>query len=166
MPNEETNENLMDKIYDSTTLKDKLDFNPELLNTYFLKIINSYLDARYMKETDKYKKYLTSYCQQVLSDDIIKDKKRYEFSEQKIKIKDIKLISQNMKSINYISEITLDINVEIKYFKKNIFTNSIRETKEKYNQELLLIYCDNGWYLEKYYNRNYYFFNDDTIIKL
>lgn len=162
---EESND-VLSKLYANNTIATKLDFNVEFLNKYLVKTINSFLEGRYNQDIKLCEKYLSDNCKKKFLSDINKTLEYSKFLNPIINIKSIDIVSQNIQSVNYISDMVININIEVIYHNKNIFTECVIEVVEKFTQKLWFLYSEKGWILEDYYAREFSYFNDDKIISI
>lgn len=162
----EEKKDIKSKLYEQSNFMNKLDFNVEYLNKYIVKMINSFLQARYTHNIEVCNKYLSKHCKELLQNDIKKDTQYSKFNNVNINIKNISIIQQNIQSVNYISDLIIEVKVNVEYERENIYTNAIRYIIEEYSQKLWFIFADKGWILEKYYERNFSIYNDDRIISI
>lgn len=164
---QEEGKNTIEILYENSTVMDKLDFNIDFLNAYLVKAINNFLNSRYEYNIKLCEKYLSSNCKNELIEDINKDAAKYNLSNCNIEIKSIEILSQNIQSVNYISDLIIEIKTHANYHKENIITKIIREVDEEYVQKLWFSLGDGkGWVINKYYNRDYAYSNDDKIIRM
>lgn len=156
---------IKDKIYKNTSFMDRIDFNINLLNDYIIKAINSFLKGKYFQDINICKKYLSNSCIETLKKDIQEEKQYYLFKDPIINIVNINIIDQNIKSVNFVSDIILEIEVSITYKKENIYTNILSLIIEEYKQNLWFTLSEKGWILEKYFERNFKT-NESKIIEV
>ena len=146
---------LMDKLSEQEKTLNLFDFNPEYLNMYFLKCINSYLESRYWLDISKGGIYLSENCKEQISVDIAKYKLYSENLNVRIELLSADLIRQDIQSINYISDLLMNITVRIHYYSQNIY-NKLQTYKEEYfSQNIWFHFENNGWVVEKYFERNF-----------
>lgn len=159
-------DDIKSKLYESNTFLNKLDFNVEYLNKYIVKMINAYLNGRYNQDISLCDKYLSDNCTNALKNDISRDLQYSKYSNAKITINSIDIIKQNIQSVNYVSDIVMNIKIRVIYHKENLYTEVIREVIEEYTQKLWFIFGEKGWILEKYYSREFTYYNDDKVISM
>ena len=68
-----------------------------------------------------------------------------------------------MESINYVSYITIKIEVVITYNRKNLFTGTIKKIKEIYTEDIVFNQKDNSWKINNILNQNFKLMEDDII---
>jgi len=157
------NNDLINQIYSNQDFTNKLDFNVDYLNKYLLECINSYLLAIYKQNSLLCEKYLTESFFKITHQEIEKDKKRFEYSNSNIKILKADFGKQIMESINYVSYITIKIEVVITYNRKNLFTGTIKKIKEIYTEDIVFNQKDNSWKINNILNQNFKLMEDDII---
>lgn len=138
------------KLYEKNTILNKLDFNVELLNKHFVKCIEIYLKCRYFLDISFSDKYLSENCKNKLIIDIDRDKQYIENKDINIELKSINIISQDMQSVNYISDLIMNIEVDVSYSQQNIYTDAYVKIKEYFEQEIWFKCNDKGWILEDF----------------
>jgi hypothetical protein len=157
---------IMDKLHERQTVINKLDFNFEHLNKYLLKCIASYLSAIYKQNPSLCEKYVTADFYENLCHDIDKSKNIFKYSNDYVNIVKAELEDQKIESVNYISSITIKIEVTAVYHRQNLFTGTIKKIEEIYTESILFKFDDNGWKIFNILNQNFKLMNDDTIIRL
>ena len=70
---------MMDRLHESQTVINKLDFNFEHLNKYLLKCIATYLSAIYKQEPSLCEKFVTTNFYESLCRDINKNKSIFKY---------------------------------------------------------------------------------------
>jgi len=157
---------IIDKLHERQTVVNKLDFNFEHLNKYLLKCIASYLSAIYKQDPSLCEKYVTAEFYKELCKDIEKNRSIFKYSNDYVNIVKAELEDQQIESVNYISSITIKIEVTAVYHRQNIFTGTVKKIEEIYTESILFKYDDNGWRISNILNQNFKLMNDDTIIRL
>lgn len=156
----------MDKLYEHQTVTSKLDFNFEHLNKYLLKCIASYLSAIYKQDPSLCEKFVTTDFYQNVCNDINKNRNIFKYSNDYVNIVKAELEDQEIESVNYISSITIKVEVTAVYHRQNIFTGTIKKIEEIYTESILFKFDENGWKISNILNQNFTLMNDDTIIRL
>lgn len=157
---------LMDKLHERQTVTSKLDFNFEHLNKYLLKCIASYLSAIYKQDPSLCEKFVTTDFYQTICHDIDKNKSIFKYSNDYVNIVKAELEDQQIESVNYISSITIKVEITAVYHRQNIFTGTIKKIEEIYTESILFKFDENGWKISNILNQNFTLMNDDTIIRL
>lgn len=163
---DEGTKNIMDKLHERQTVINKLDFNFEHLNKYLLKCIAAYLSAVYKQDPSLCEKYVTTDFYQGLCQDVQKNKNIFKYSNDFVNIVKAELEDQQIESVNYISSITIGVEVTAVYHRQNIFTGTIKKIEEIYTESIQFKFDDNGWKINSILNQNYKLMNDDIIIRL
>lgn len=143
------NKDIKSKIYEKNNILTKLDFNVELLNKHFVKCIENYLKSRYLLDISYSEKYISDIYKKELLKGINEDKKYLQNKDLNILIKSIDLISQNMESVNYVSDLLMNIKVKISYTKENIYTNCFTKIEEEFSQDIWFKNIDKGWFIQE-----------------
>lgn len=145
----ESNSNLLDKLNELNTLAKRRDFNPDILNKYFVKSINTLYTAMYGGKCINLEKYLSEdYLKHVL-EDIEKEKLIYKFDNLSFKIDKIDMIDQSVEGVSFVSSLTLRIRVTIFYIREFIPGGVVREFKEVIEESIYYKNEDTGWKIKK-----------------
>ncbi len=154
-PKEEKHVSLLDKLSQQEKTLNLFDFNPEYLNMYFLKCINSYLESRYFLDISRSGIYLSENCKKQLTVDIEKHKLYSNNINIKIQILSVDITKQDIQSINYISDLLMRIKVKISFTQQNIYTKLQTFVEEHFSQNIWFHNENNGWVIEKYFEREF-----------
>lgn len=158
---EKTNNIITTKIYEQNNILNKLDFNVELLNNHFVKCIENYLKSKYMLDISYSEKFISESCKEDLLLYIKKNKNYIKNKDVTINIIKIDLISQNMQSINYVSDLLMNIIVEVFYVKEDIYINFFTEIIEHFSQNIWFKNIDKGWFIEECKPKKILYYNDE-----
>lgn len=158
--------NIMDKLHERQNIGSKLDFNYEHMNKYLSKCITSYLSAIYKQNPSLCQKYVTKSFYNSLLKEIEENKKIFRYSHDFVNIVSAELEDQEIETVNYISSITIKVEVTAVYHRENIFTGTIKKIEEAYSESIVFKFDDNGWKIDQILNQNFKLMNDDTVIRL
>ena len=148
----------------NTGVKSKLDFNLEHLNKYLVKSITNFLYTRYKQSNELCKKYLTESLYNKYIKELEPENEMFIYKDDDIIINSITLVDQNIESINYISDIRLEIDITVKYIRHNKYTEIGRFVIEQYKQKIDFKNIDNGWRISNYSARDFDFVDNEKIV--
>lgn len=146
--NNEKKDDIQSKIYEQTNIMTKLDVNIELLNKHFVKCIESYFKSRYLLDISYSEKFISESLKEQLIKNIKCDKRYLRNKDLIILIESIDLISQNMESVNYVSDLLMNIRVKISYIRENIFNECFTKIEEEFSQDIWFKNID-GWLIQE-----------------
>ncbi|QUH21944.1 hypothetical protein [Alkaliphilus sp. B6464] len=160
------NNDILQKLQNKQNVYSKLDFNYEHLNKYLSKCIGSYLSSIYRQDISVSKKYLTDDCLEKTIKEIDETKKLFKYSNEYVNIISAELESQSIQSINYISHITIKVEIAAVYHRENIFTGTVKKIEELYTESIIFEYKDTGWKMAGVLNQNFIKMNDEVIVRM
>jgi len=151
---ENSNSNLLDKLHELNTLAKRRDFNPDILNKYFVKSITSLYTALYGGKTNSLEKYLSEDYLSFVLEANEKDKLIYRFENVLIKIEKMDMIDQSVEGVSFVSSLTLRVRITLFYIREYIPGGMVREFKEVIEESIYYKNEDTGWKIKKKFARD------------
>lgn len=139
----------LEKLDQLNTISKRRDFNPEILNRFFIKSVKVFYNGLYGGSLSEYEKYLSEDFMNKMVPDIMSDRKLYAFSNLVLNINSINLIDQSVEGINFVSSLTLRVNLTLYYNREFIPNGILREFNEVLEEDILYKNEDTGWKIKK-----------------
>lgn len=150
---EKNSSDFLNKLNDLNTLASRRDFNPDILNRFFVKSINSLYSAIYGKAANL-EKYLNEDYQKIIEEEAKQMSAIFKYDNLVVKIESLDLIDQSVEGISFVSSLTLRVKISLFYKREFIASGVVREVKEVIEESIFYKNEDTGWKIKKKFSKD------------
>ena len=155
-------ENLKENL-NGQNIQGKLEYDPQIFKKVFSKIIYSYYNAIFYQNPKELEKVCDNLFIEKTTKIINKDSKYYKNSAIALNIVSANLVNQTIETLAFIKDISMKVNVVVKYERRNLLTNEITLIELNFTDQLLIKNYEEGWLLSAIEGREYHTNNSTEI---